>query len=322
MTTEAVAKNAGRLTDVPGLLVGHADDREGITGCTVVLCGGEGFVASADVRGGAPATRETDALRPECLVERAHALVLCGGSAFGLAAAQGVMEHLRDKGVGIDTGVARVPIVPAAALFDLPVGQPYAHPTPEMGRLAAHRAGVDFEEGTVGAGTGATVGKFAGLELATKSGVGTASVRTGDLVVGALAVANALGHVVGEDGGVLAGARDPSGGWLDPREIFRSEPSRGRPIENTSLVVVGTNADLGKAQLRRVATMAHDGLARAVFPAHTLYDGDSVFALASGEVEAEPSVVGAWAADAVAEALRRAVLLAYGAGGIPAVREL
>lgn len=322
MAAEAFAKNAGRLTDVPGLLVGQADDREGITGCTVVLCGREGFVASADVRGGAPATRETDALRPECLVERAHAVALCGGSAFGLAAAHGVMEHLRGEGVGVDTGVARVPIVPAAALFDLHVGRPYAYPTPEMGRQAARTASADFREGTVGAGTGATVGKFAGQEFCTKSGVGTASVRAGDLVVGALAVANALGHVLGEDGGVLAGARDPGGGWLDPREVFGSGLARGRPMENTSLVVVGTNARLSKGQLKRVATMAHDGLARAVFPAHTLYDGDSVFALASGKVDAEPSIVGTWASDAVAEALRRAVLLAVGVDRVPAAREL
>lgn len=322
MASGAASKQAGRLTDVPGLLVGHAQDTEGVTGCTVVLCGKEGFVAAVDVRGGAPATRETDALRPDCLVQRVHAIVLCGGSAFGLAAAHGVMEFLKDEDIGIDTRVARVPIVPAAALFDLPVGQPYAHPTPAMGREAAEEAGEEFEEGAVGAGTGATVGKFAGLELATKSGIGTASVRDGDLVVGAIAAANAFGQVVGEDGKVLAGARNPKGGWLDPRQVLRSAPLLARPMENTSLIVVGTNAGLTKSQLKRVATMAQDGLARSVFPAHTLFDGDSVFALASGEVKSEPSLVGAWAADAVAEAVRRAVLLATGAGGIPAVGEL
>lgn len=172
------------MTDVPGLRVGHAQDPEGITGCTVVLCEG-GFTAAGDVRGGGPGTRETDLLHPDILVQEAHAVLLGGGSAFGLAAAEGVMAHLRDWGVGIDTHVARVPIVPAAVMFDLPIGRSDAYPTPAMGREAAEEAATDFEEGSVGAGMGATVGKFAGLELATKSGVGTASVRVGDLVVGA-----------------------------------------------------------------------------------------------------------------------------------------
>jgi L-aminopeptidase/D-esterase-like protein len=166
------------------------------------------------------------------------------------------------------------------------------------------------------------VGKFAGLDLAIKSGLGTASVKAGDLVVGALAAVNAYGQVVDEDGSVLAGARSSGGGWLDVREVLRASPPEARPIENTSLAVVGTNARLTKAQVKRVAMMAQDGLARSIFPVHTLFDGDSVFALASGDVQAEPSIVGAWAADAVAEAVRRAVLIAEGAGGIPAVQEL
>lgn len=322
MVSEAGSTQAGRLTDVSGLRVGHAQDSEGITGCTVVLCGEEGFTAAADVRGGGPATRETDALRPECLVEKVHAVVLCGGSAFGLAAAQGVMDHLKNKGVGIDTHVARVPIVPAAAMFDLPVGEPYAYPTPAMGLEAARAAEIDFAEGSVGAGMGLTVGKFAGLDLATKSGIGTASVRVEELVVGAIAAVNAFGQVVKEDGGVLAGARSEEGGWLDARQILRSAPPQARPIENTSLAIVGTNAKLSKAEVKRVAMMAQDGLARSIYPVHTLFDGDSIFALASGNVEVEPSLVGTWAADAVAEAVRRAVLLASRAGGIPAVREL
>jgi L-aminopeptidase/D-esterase-like protein len=207
-------------------------------------------------------------------------------------------------------------------MFDLPIGRPDAYPTPAMGRRAAEEAATDFEEGSVGAGMGATVGKFAGLDLATKSGVGTASVRAGDLIVGALAAVNAYGQVVDEDGSVLAGARKAEGGWLDVRTTLKTNPTEARPIENTSLAVVGTNANLTKAQVKRVAMMAQDGLARSIFPVHTLFDGDSVFALASGEVEAEPSLVGAWAADAVTEAVRRAVLLATGAGDIPSVGEL
>src|SRR5215217_4760955 len=167
---EATLSEAGRLTDVPGLRVGHDQDPKGITGCTVVLCEG-GFVAAGDVRGGSPATRQTDLLQPDCLVQEAHAVLLGGGSSFGLAAAEGVMAYLREQGVGIDTHVARVPIVPATGLFDLPIGRPDAYPTPGMGREAAEEATTDFEEGSVGAGMGATVGKFAGLELATKSGV-------------------------------------------------------------------------------------------------------------------------------------------------------
>ncbi|MGF1472299.1 MAG: P1 family peptidase [Rubrobacteraceae bacterium] len=321
MTSEIVS-DKGRLTDVPGLTVGHAQDPEGITGCTVVLCGEEGFTGGADVRGGGPATRETDALHPDCLVNRVHAVTLCGGSAFGLAAAQGVVEHLKNEGVGIDTHIARVPIVCAAAMFDLPVGEPYAYPTPEMGQRAAGAARVDFEEGSVGAGLGATVGKFAGLERATKAGVGTASITVGDLVVGAIVSINAFGQVVNEDRSVLDGARGADGGWLDVQEVLRSNPPEARPIENTSLAVVGTNARLTKAQAKRVAMMAHDGLARSIYPIHTMFDGDSVFALASGEVEAEPSMVGTWAADIVAEATRRSVILATGTGGIPAIGEI
>lgn len=181
------------MTDVPGLRVGHAQDPEGITGCTVVLCEG-GFTAAGDVRGGGPGTRETDLLHPDCLVQEAHAVLLGGGSAFGLTAAEGVMAYLRERGVGIDTHVARVPIVPAAVMFDLPIGRPDAYPTPAMGRRAAEDAATGFDEGSVGAGMGATVGKFAGLDLATKSGVGTASVKAGDLVVGALAAVNATGR--------------------------------------------------------------------------------------------------------------------------------
>src|SRR5919199_1722931 len=289
LASEARLRDAGRLTDVPGLRVGHAQDPEGITGCTVVLCEG-GFTAAGDVRGGGPGTRETDLLHPDVLVQEAHAVLLAGGSAFGLAAAEGVIAHLRERGVGIDTHVARVPIVPAAVMFDLPIGRSDAYPTPTMGRKAAEEAATDFDEGSVGAGMGATVGKFAGLDLATKSGLGTASVKAGDLVVGALAAVNAYGQVVDEDGSLLA--------------------------------VVGINARLTKAQVKRVAMMAQDGLARSIFPVHTLFDGDSVFALASGHVQAEPSIVGAFAADAVAEAVRGAVLIAEGAGDITAVQEL
>lgn len=287
-----------------------------------MLCGPQGFTGSVDVRGGAPATRETDALNPDCLVDRVHAVVLCGGSAFGLAAAHGVMEHLRDRGVGIDTRVARVPIVCAAAIFDLPVGAHDAYPNAEMGRTAAEAADTQVLEGSVGAGMGATVAKFAGFDRATKAGIGTASVRVGELVVGALVVVNAFGEVVNADRSVLAGARDGAGGWLDVQEILRLNRPEARPMENTSLAVVTTNARLTKSQAKRVAMMAHDGFARSIYPIHTLFDGDSIFALASGEVDAEPSMVGTWAADAVAEAVWRAVRLASGAGGVPALQDL
>ncbi|MDQ7843488.1 MAG: P1 family peptidase [Armatimonadota bacterium] len=312
------------ITDVPGIAVGHATDQAALTGCTVVLAEA-GAVGGVDVRGSAPGTRETDLLRPMNLVQRVHAVLLTGGSAFGLGAAEGVMRYLEERDVGFDTGVEgapRVPIVPAAVLFDLRIGDRRARPTPQMAYEACWRASTVVEEGSVGAGTGATVGKVFGVEWAMKGGVGTWSVAvSGGAVVGALVVVNAFGDVVDDrTGRILAGARDPGGaGFVDTAKTLQQmELPPGRGIgEHTTLAVVATTARLSKEATNWLARVAHDGLARVISPVHTLYDGDTVFALSLGEAPSHLLSLGTAAVEAVAEAVKRAVRLARGAGGVP-----
>jgi len=300
------------ITSVPGIRVGHWTDLVGMTGCTVVVPP-PGTTASGVVRGGAPGTRETDLLRPGMLVEEVHAVLLTGGSAFGLAAADGVMEFLEERGVGFEAGPARVPIVPAAVLFDLGVGDPHARPGPEAGRAACEAAGDGaVAEGNVGAGTGGTVAKLHGPEHALKSGVGTASRSDGDAVVGALVALNALGEVLDESGEVLAGSRAAPGG--DPGD----EGAAG----NTTLVVVATNATLTKERAHLLAQAAHEGISSAIRPAHTIWDGDTAFALATGDVRADQRTIEALAVDAVADAIRRGAMTAEGAAGFPSAREV
>lgn len=314
------------LAEVAGLRVGHATDEEGITGCTVVLAT-DGAVAGVDVRGSAPGTRETDLLRPTALVERVHAICLAGGSAFGLAAADGVMAWLAERGIGVETGVRRVPIVPAAVIFDLAVGDAGAAPGPGMGRAACDAAasGAPAAEGSVGAGTGATVGKLAGFASATKGGVGTASRRLRDgSTIGALAVTNAIGNVVGRSGRVLAGVRGANGGFIDGEELLGARPPDGlidRFGTSTTLVVLGTDAPLDRAGCRKVAELGHDGLAIAIRPVHTMLDGDTVFALSTGVGRplggTDLLALGAAATSVVVEAIERSVVTAKGRGGIP-----
>ncbi len=302
------------ITKVPGILVGHATDPVGLTGCTVVLCP-PGTVGSGEVRGGAPGTRETDLLRPGMLVEEVHAVLLTGGSAFGLSAADGVMRWLEERGIGFDADVARVPIVPAAVLFDLGVGDPKARPIPSAGYAACHAAAEDVPEGSVGAGTGATVAKVRGLSHAMKGGVGTASVEEGGLIVGALFAVNALGEIVDDGGEVLVGAR--GGEETDAGAEPPPEPPPDPPVGNTTIGVVATNAKLSKERAHLLALAAHDGLARAIRPSHTIWDGDTVFTLATGEVEASQARVEELAEQVVAEAIRRGVRSATGIPGIP-----
>jgi L-aminopeptidase/D-esterase-like protein len=324
------------LTDVPGLLVGHAQDDEALTGCTVVLCP-DGATGGVDQRGGAPGTRETDAMHPLHLVTQVHAVVLSGGSAFGLEAATGVVRYLEERGVGFDTGVARIPIVPAAILYDLGLGRADIRPDAAMGYEACLNASKDPPvEGNVGAGTGATVGKALGMTHAIKSGIGTASQVLGDdLVVAALAAVNSFGDVVDPSTGqIVAGARTrteippPTGEPLfaDTLEILRSQVGRSvlefRGGGNTVIGVVATNARLDKEQVTKVAQMAQDGVARAIRPAHTMLDGDTVFALATGELPADVNLIGAFAAEVVAQSILRAVRAARPAGGLPAIGEL
>jgi L-aminopeptidase/D-esterase-like protein len=312
------------LADVPGLRVGHATDEEGITGCTVVLAT-EGAVGGVDVRGSAPGTRETDLLRPTALVDRVHAICLSGGSAFGLAAADGVMRWLDERGIGVETGARRVPIVPAAVIFDCFLGTPTAAPTAADGYAAcdAAMAGAWVAEGSVGAGTGATVGKLAGAERATKSGVGTAGMRLGDgSIVAALVVTNALGNVVGRSGEILAGARSGGGGYIEAGQLLGVEGPRdlARFGSNTTLAVVATDAPLDRAGCRKMAELGHDALAIAIRPVHTMLDGDTVFALSTGSGPARSGAellpLGAAVVEVLVEAIERSVLTATGRGGI------
>jgi L-aminopeptidase/D-esterase-like protein len=303
------------ITDVPGIRVGHATHSEAMTGCTVVLCPKEGAVGGVDQRGGAPGTRETDLLRPMHLVERVNAVLLSGGSAFGLDAAGGVVRWLEARDMGFDTRVAKVPIVPAAILFDLDVGDASVRPDATMG-YAACEAATDgpVTEGRVGAGTGCTVGKVLGQGRASKGGVGTASVDLGTgLVVGALVAVNAFGDVIDpQTGEILAGARALAGsGFADTLATMKGLV--GKTIlrfaggSHSVIGVVATNARLTKEETNKVAQMAHDGLARAIRPAHTMFDGDTLFALATGQKSADVNMVGAYAAQVVAEAIIRAV---------------
>jgi L-aminopeptidase/D-esterase-like protein len=318
------------LTAVPGIRVGHATDPVGLTGCTVVLCEA-GAVGGVDQRGGAPGTRETDLLRPMHLVQKVHGVMLAGGSAFGLAAADGVMRYLAERGIGVKAGPARVPIVPAAILFDLAVGSADARPDAAMG-YAACLAVSDgaVAQGNVGAGTGCSAGKLLGARHATKTGIGSAAIELGGgLVVAALIAVNPFGDVVDEAGRIIAGTRPlrtgpPRGeGYADTLVLLRGMGGRLalRIAGATVIGVVATNARLDKEQVNKVAQMAQDGLARTIRPAHTLFDGDTLFALATGRVRASVTLVGAYAAEAVAQAIIAAARSAVAAGGLPAGTE-
>jgi L-aminopeptidase/D-esterase-like protein len=283
------------ITAVPGIRVGHFSDRTGLTGCTVLLCP-EATVGSGEVRGGAPATRETDLLRPGMLIEHVHAVLLTGGSAFGLAAADGVVRYLEERRIGFDAGVALVPIVPTAALFDLAVGDPKARPGPSEGYAACDAAGEAVEEGSVGAGTGATVAKINGPHRAAKGGIGSFSLERDGVIVGALFAVNALGEIVDDEGALIAGS-------LPGEDDGPGAP----PFGNTTIGVVATNAKLSKERAHLLAQASHEGLSRAIRPSHTIYDGDTVFALATGEIEASQALLEELAVRAVAEAIRRGV---------------
>lgn len=329
-------KRSNAITAVPGIRIGHAQDDEALTGCTVILCE-KGAVAGVDQRGGAPGTRETDLLNPVNAVEKVHAVLLAGGSAFGLDAASGVMRYLEEKGIGFNTGVARVPIVPAAILYDLAIGRADVRPDLEMGYRAAACASADeARAGNLGAGTGATVGKIFGMAGAMKSGLGTASMEVGGgVVVGAIVAVNAFGDVIDpQTGRILAGTRSTKLGpvQLGSADYFANtlavmKTLAGRAImklamsRNTVIGVVATNARFTKSEATKMAQMAQDGLARAIRPAHTMLDGDTIFAMATGQKKADVSIVGAYAAEVFAQAILRAVREAKTAGGLPAASE-
>jgi len=316
------------LTAVPGIKVGHFTLAERPTGCTVVLAEA-GATAAVDVRGAAPATRETDVLDPVNLVQVAHGIVLSGGSAFGLDSASGVMRYLEEKKIGFEFGPAHVPVVPAAALFDLPVGNGLIRPTAECGYKAATAAGTaPVIEGSVGAGAGATVGKAGGTAHAMKAGIGSSALTLPNgVIVSAMVAVNAFGDVIDPDSGkVVAGVRAADGKtFADARTMLRSGAIRfGGSAQNTTLGVVATNARLTKTEAKRVAQMAHDGYARAIAPVHTPVDGDAIFVLATGSLAgtADTGQIGALAADVIASAIVRAAREATAVAGYPAVRDL
>jgi L-aminopeptidase/D-esterase-like protein len=324
------------IADVPGIRVGHAQDNSARTGCTVVLCE-RGAVGGVDQRGGAPGTRETDALRPMHLVQQIHAVMLAGGSAFGLDAASGAMRYLEERGIGFSTMAGKVPIVASAILYDLAIGDPHVRPDAAMGYQACLAATREPPaEGNAGAGSGCTIGKIFGMAGAMKSGIGTASLDCGGgILVGALVAVNAFGDVVDPDTGrILAGARSLRKGPLhlggkdplaDTMRVMRTLP--GRLIlrtaggGNTVIGIVATNARLSKEGANKVAQMAQDGIARAIRPAHTMLDGDTIFALGVGARDGDVNLVGGFAAEATARAIVKAVIAARSAGGLPSLSD-
>lgn len=328
----------GAITDVPGIKVGQYQNEEAATGCTVILTP-QGAVASVEVRGSAPGTRETDVLDPQNLVQTIQAIVLSGGSAFGLEATQGVVNWLREHDFGFQTAEAKVPIVPAAVIYDLGVGVSDVFPDSLMGYLACTVAGTDVMEGNFGAGAGASVGKILGGAHAMKSGVGTASAKMRllnpatkslyECTVGALVVTNAFGDVY-RDGKIIAGARGPNKSFINSAQFLRdntvltSAPAP-KPAQNTTLAVVATDAPLTKLACQKIAQMAHDGMARAIRPVHTMFDGDTIFALSTGGLPSQPVIepflltaLGSVAADVLENAIIRSVTEACPFAGLPA----
>ncbi len=327
-TVAAEPSGNDAITDVSGVKVGHFTDLRRPTGCSVVIVEA-GAVGGVDVRGAAPGTRETDLLNPMNLVENVHAIVLSGGSAFGLDSASGVMRYLEERGIGYDVGVAKVPIVPAAILFDLAVGDAKIRPDAAAGYAAAQIASTRFPgSGNVGAGAGATVGKMFGMGRAMKCGLGTASVTLAGLTVGAMVAVNGIGDVVDpQTGAVIAGARTADGKRFvhTTRALLAGDiPAFLRAGTATSLGVVATNAVLTKAQAQKIAQMAHDGLARTINPIHTMYDGDTIFTIATG-TSGKPgnvTLLGVMAAEAIARAVLRAAYAAQSIASLPAHRDL
>ncbi len=319
--------NAGSIVDVAGARVGHYTDTRRPTGCTVVIFE-DGAVSGVDVRGAAPGTRETDLLNPLNTVQKVNAILLAGGSAFGLNAAAGVMRYLEENKMGYHVGPVIVPIVPAAILFDLGVGDPKIRPDEHSGYAACEAASnAAPAEGNVGAGAGATVGKMFGMAAAMKSGLGTASVVVpgSELVVGAIVAVNAVGDVRDrETGKIIAGARADGEGFRDSMvQILQGATMPRQHVgAHTTIGIVVTNATLTKAEATKVAQMAHDGLARTINPVHTAADGDTIFAAATGKVQADVTTIGAIGAEVMARAVNRAVRSAVGLPGLPAHRDL
>ena len=327
-------KKLNAITDVPGIKVGHASDFKALTGCTVILCE-EGAIGGVDIRGTATGTRQTDALTPLHLVDKIHAILLAGGSAFGLDAAGGVMAYLEERGKGFDVVKTKVPIVPAAIIFDFGIGNFRVRPDIQMGYRACLNASKKVEEGSVGVGTGATVGKLFGIDRAMKGGVGTSSAQgPNGLIVGALVVVNAFGDVIDPiSHQILAGARKSkkslqfanSSKWMK-QGVTRKEFGAITPSEsaafNTTLGVIATNASLSKKEVQQVAQIAHSGLAKMISPLHTTFDGDLLFAISYGKKKANVNTIGLLGEAALMEAVKRAIMKADGFGVMPAYKDI
>ena len=325
----------GLKIKVPGVKIGHADDRDALTGCTVILCE-QGAVCGIDKRGGGTTTRQADAFEPWHVVQRVHGVLLTGGSAFGLGALSGVLRYLEERQIGFDMGIARIPIAAAAGLFDLGIGSHSVRPDPEMAYRACLKATSNQpEEGCVGAGMGASAGKMLGMDFAMKSGVGWSSISFGaGLAVAAIVAVNPGGDVIDPaTGQIVAGVRSPSPGsersrstyFADAQVVLKNlaaSSTLGSELENTVIGVILTNAALSKSQATKVAQMAHDGLARSIRPAHTMYDGDTIFTLATGGVDSDVNIVGSIAAEAFSEAVIRAATTAISMGGLPAAADV
>ncbi|MGE5614749.1 MAG: P1 family peptidase [Bacillota bacterium] len=315
----------GYITDVKGIKVGHCHSEEGMTGCTAIICE-KGAVGGVDVRGSAPGTRETDLLKPGKLVDRIHAVVLAGGSAFGLDAASGVMAFLEEQGVGFDAGIVKVPIVVSAVIFDLNIGNPKIRPDYKMGYDAARCASAkERRQGNVGCGMGATVGKILGPANAMKSGIGSATLAAGDLIVSAMIAVNSFGDIFDyETWREIAGVYDyEKKEMLNTYNIMKMKNKPlGFPIRNTTIGVVATNAILTKSEANKLAEMAQDGLARSINPVHTMLDGDTIFTMSTNKVRADLNLAGTMAGEAVSRAITNAIINAKPCCGLTAYCDL
>ncbi len=315
------------ITDIENIRIGQTENKEAGTGLTVFISK-NGMAAGLYVRGGGPASRESELLKPLAAAQMIHAIVLSGGSAFGLGAANGVMEYLEEHGIGLDVAVTKVPLVVQSDLFDLTVGDPMIRPDAAMGYEAAKHAMEDpnYRDGNYGAGCGATVGKFGGMERCMKSGIGSYAIQIGDLKIGAVVAVNAIGDIFDwKTGQKIAGLLTEDGtSFANTMELLTKsiEVKENRFVENTTLGVIITNASFNKSQLCKIAGMAHDGYARSIRPVHTSVDGDSIYALSVGEISADQDLVGSLAAEVMSEAILRAVNSAESAYGFPSVNEL
>ena len=312
------------ILDVKGLKVGQIEDKEGLTGCTVVICE-KGAVCGVDVRGGGPGTRETDLLNPINMIQKVHAVVLSGGSAFGLESTCGVSRYLEENNIGFDVGVAKVPIVVGAVLFDLAVGNPKSRPNIEMGYKACQLASdTELKQGNFGAGCGATVGKIKGIEYSMKGGIGSYSIKLPNgLVVSALVAVNAFGDVY-ENGKVIAGALDnEKKNILNSYELMKNGVNKGGfSIDNTTIGIVATNAKLDKAGCKKVSQMAHNGYAKTIFPIHTPHDGDTIFTISTGEVETDITLLGSLATEVIEKSIINAIKNADSVGEIHSYKDI